>query len=234
MKCQKLRRDMILYLYDELEDKEKERLEAHLKECPACSRELDEWRSIFSLVNKAEAERIPRADWDKCWQGIRGGLEQKEIKAGKGFPISRWALAAASALIVFALGIFFGRIWMQEPDAQFAAAASTPAYAMQLRDYFGSVKPVLLDYANQTEAQTQRGSVVVDKALLKTLLLQNFVLKQMVAERDPQAAQMLEDLEMVLREIINMPEDDAENENMIRNLIKQRDILFKMDVLQEI
>ncbi len=234
MKCQKCHRDMIFYLYDELEDREKERLEGHLKECPACSRELDEWRSVFSLVNKAEAEQMPRADWGKCWQGIRGQLGQKEMKPGKSFPIPRWALAAASALIVFALGIFFGRIWMHTPDTQYAAAASPPAYAMQLRDYFGSVEPLLLDYANQSESQSRRDSIVVDKALLESLLLQNYVLKQMVAEKDPQTAQMLEDLEMVLREIINMQEDDAEKENMIRNLIKQRNILFKMDVLQEI
>jgi hypothetical protein len=123
---------------------------------------------------------------------------------------------------------------MQSPDSISAAVSSTPAYAMRISNYLGSVQPVLLVYANRGQGPGEGETVVMDKTLLETLLLQNYVLKQMVMEKDPQAVQILEDLEMVLREIINMPENDTEKQNMIRDLIKQRNILFKMDVLQEI
>lgn len=231
MKCKKFRPDIVLYLYDELNNKDKEQLEAHLSECPECALEMTEMRNVFHLVDKTHSGHLPSADWDKCWHRISNHLTRTSPKP-KFKPFVRWTLAAASALIVFALGIFFGRMWISGPDSGPVTVSSQSAYAVQLRDYIGSVKPVLLDYSNQ--AQPNGETVVIDAAFLTTMLLQNYVLKQMVAEQDLQAAQMLEDLELVLREVINKTEDDPANSEMIRDLIKQRNILFKMDVLQKI
>lgn len=234
MKCKKARQNIILYLYDELTDKEKNQLKAHLAECPECAKELEETRRALNLVNEAEPDELPEGSWDQCWEEIRSGISPKSKKSFLSLPIPRWAAAAASVLFVFALGVFLGRMWFQTPSAIEETVSSAPLYTAQLQEYIGSVEPVLLDYTNQSGTPGEKETIAVDAALLKNLLLQNYVLKQMVAEEDPQAAQMLEDLELVLREIINRSEDDPAAPGMIRDLINQRDILFKMDVLREI
>ena len=45
-----------------------------------------------------------------------------------------------------------------------------------------------------------------------------------------EAAELLEDIDLVLREINNMDPDDPDTPGMIRSLIDQRDILFKINV----
>jgi hypothetical protein len=55
-----------------------------------------------------------------------------------------------------------------------------------------------------------------------------------VAQNDPEAADLLEDIDLVLREIKNMERGDPEAPGMIRRLIHSRDILFKINVLQKL
>jgi len=55
-----------------------------------------------------------------------------------------------------------------------------------------------------------------------------------VAESNPSAQEILEDLDLVLREIKNQKSDDKSASSLIKDLIQERDILFKMDVLKTI
>jgi hypothetical protein len=57
---------------------------------------------------------------------------------------------------------------------------------------------------------------------------------RLVAQNDPDAADLLEDIDLVLREIKNIENTDPDAAGMIQQLIRQRDILFKIDVLQKL
>ena len=56
-----------------------------------------------------------------------------------------------------------------------------PVFASHLDD----LKPILLDYAHYVPGEKAEGRVVVDKAALRTLMLQNVLLKRKLAEKDP-------------------------------------------------
>jgi hypothetical protein len=74
--------------------------------------------------------------------------------------------------------------------------------------------------------------MTLDKEILKSLLIQNYLLKKLVIESNPSAAELLEDLDLVLREIKNMPSDDKWAPSQVKEFIQERDILFKMDILK--
>ena len=104
-----------------------------------------------------------------------------------------------------------------------------PAFAAYLED----LKPILLDYAHYVPGEKAEGRVVVDESALRTLMLQNVLLKRKLAEKDPAAADLLDDLDLILKEIVNRGPNDTNSPAEIRDLIEKRDVLFKMEILKK-
>jgi hypothetical protein len=92
----------------------------------------------------------------------------------------------------------------------------------------------LIEYANYTSSEKGEESIVMDKEVARNLILQNFLLKRMVAKTNPSAAQLLEDVDLVLREIANLRKEDKQTPSLIKDLIHQRGILFKIGIQKTI
>ena len=149
-----------------------------------------------------------------------------------------WIYLAASVVVIFVLGVFIGRFWLTS-DVQTAAAISgvkspgSSEYVKQsLREHFETLKPMLVSYANYSAEENGREMMILDREIVKNLLIQNYLLKKLVIESDPSAAELLDDLDLVLREIKNMPSDDTWATSQVKEFIQERDILFKMDILK--
>lgn len=247
MKCKTHREQIVLYLYGDLTGREKAELEDHIKGCAECAADLVYTREVFQILDDAKVERMPEADWDRCWSTISTDIadQAKKSQRKNSFLIPGWAYAGASLILIFVLGIAIGRFWLpsrtqtavadvsEAPTVQ--QAGITPEYAQQsLNDHFESLKPLLVEYANYTNEGNTKETVTMDKEILENLLIQNYLLKKIVAESNPSAQEILEDLDLVLREIKNHRSDDKTASSLIKNLIQERDILFKMDVLKTI
>lgn len=238
MKCGKYQDQIVLYLYRELDQAERRELEQHLGECSACARDLAYTREVFGLIDQAEADVIPEARWDSCWTRIAQGIQSppRSRRSWMGFP--GWAAVTAAVLLIFAAGIFLGRFWtVSRPPGEADTASAAGFSSITLQDYFSSLQPVLIEYANQPaesigEDRIVVDRIVVDRSLIHSLLVQNFMLMRLAAQNDPEAAELLEDIDLVLREIKNLDGSDPDAPAMIRRLIHQRDILFKMNVIQ--
>lgn len=245
MKCKKCKEDMVLLLYGEMADKDKDAVMDHIRACPRCDAEWESTKSVFSLLDETKAESTPEADWEKCWDSIQTDIlksrrSEKRIQAKSKkrlFAFPGWAYAAASILIIFVLGIFIGRFWLTS-NTQIAEAPGLPAtgssgYIKQsLNEHFETLKPLLVSYANYSEEENGRETITLDKEIVKSLLIQNYLLKKLVIESDPSAGELLDDLDFVLREIKNMPSDDKSAPSQVKQLIHEREILFKMDILK--
>ena len=247
MKCKTHREQIILYLYGELTDREKAQLEDHIKGCADCAKDLAYTQEVFQTLNETKAASVPEADWDKCWNAISTDItdETKKRERKKLFHFPGWAYAGATLILIFVLGIAIGRFLLpsrsQTTVADVAAVPTgqqtgvTPQYVQQsLNDHFENLKPLLVEYANYTNEGNGKETVTLDKDTLKNLLIQNYLLKKIVAESNPGAQEILEDLDLVLREIKNQRSDDKTASSLIKNLIQERDILLKMDVLKTI
>jgi hypothetical protein len=245
MKCKKCKEDMVLLLYGELADKDKGEVMAHIEKCPACAEEWKSTEGVFAVLEETKIETAPEADWERCWHAIQTDIdkgerveERKEAKREKRFFMRpRWVYAAASVLVIFVLGVFIGRYWLAS-DSQIAVdtgsqtLGSSEYIKQSLNEHFDTLKPLLVSYANYSAEENGRETITLDKEIARNLIIQNYLLKKLIVESDPQAAEILEDLDLVLREIKNMPSDDSYAPSQVKELIQEREILFKMDILK--
>jgi len=56
----------------------------------------------------------------------------------------------------------------------------------------------------------------------------------MIAEKNPSVKQLLEDVDLVLREIANQEDDDTDTLAMIQEIIQERGILYEIEVSETI
>ncbi len=231
MKCKKSKEKIVLYLYGELSESEKAELESHVKACPACKEDFEYTKKVFQLIDDNK-EDSPDANWDKCWREIGTGV-QTEPRKHKSFVLApRWVYAAAGMLLIFALGAFIGRYWFFPPEqSPVEAGISESAMKLKLNSYIDELKPVLIEYANYT-ASEEKDTMTIEKDIVHSLLIQNLLLKDLIAKSDPSLLPFLEDLDIVLKELSNMQKGDQLTPSMIKELIHEREILFKMEILQ--
>ena len=91
---------------------------------------------------------------------------------------------------------------------------------------------MLVEYANYTSSEKGEETILMDKEMARNLLIQNILLKSIVAKTDPTLVQLLDDVDIVLKEISNLKKEDRQTPSLIKELIQEREILFKMEVLQ--
>ena len=231
MKCKKSKEKIILYLYGELSESEKADLENHVKTCPACKEDFEYTKKVFQLIDDSK-EDSPAANWDKCWREIGVGV-QAEPRTRKSFFLApRWVYAAAGMLFIFILGAFIGRYLFFAPQqSTVEEGISETAMKLKLNSYIDELKPILIEYANYA-ASEDKDTMIIEKDIVRSLLIQNFLLKDLVARSDPSLLPFLEDLDIVLKELSNMQKGDELTPSMIKELIHEREILFKMEILQ--
>ncbi len=72
----------------------------------------------------------------------------------------------------------------------------------------------------------------MDKKVARSLLIQNLLLRNIVAKTDPSLLPFLDDVDIVLKEISNLETDDKQTPALIKDLIHDREILFKMEIIK--
>lgn len=235
MRCKKFKEKIILYLYGELDEKEKADLESHIKECPECKQDFEYTREVFKVLDDTRPEPTPEANWEKCWNGIGAGIHKKPRKEKSFFMFPRWVYAFGAVFIIFVMGIFLGRFAFHPGQSPVLQAGITKDYLdFTLKEHIENLKPVLIEYANYSSSDQEEGTITIDKEVVRSLLIQNILLKRIIAKKSPPAEELLEDVDIVLREISNHKKEDIRTPSLIKDLIYQRDIFFKMETLQKI
>jgi len=232
MKCKKYEEKIILYLYGKLDESDKAEVESHVKECPACLEDLEYTKKVFKLVDENK-EEIPEANWEKCWREIGTGTQVEPRRQKSFLLVPRWVYAAAVLLVVFVLGALIGRHWLFSPqESPLESGISQGSMNLALNEYINELKPILIDYANYTSPEKGGETILIDEKIVRSLLIQNLLLKDFVAKSDPSLAPFLEDLDIILKELSNMQKGDELTPSMIKELIHEREILFKMEIIQ--
>ena len=233
MKCKKCKENIQFYLYGELNEKDSTALQKHIKACPECAGDLEYTRQVFNLIGEAKEEQAPQPDWEKCWQGIEKESYKKKKTTKNFWLFPNWAYSAAAIIVIFVLGIMAGRIWFTPSHNEVISAAE--AYLVHsLKQHLDDLKPLLLEYSNYPASAAGEDMVMLDRGTAQELLIQNILLKKLVSEKYPSAEQLLEDVDIILTEIANQKTDDSQAVSSIKNMIKEREVLFKMEILQTI
>lgn len=234
MKCKKFKEQVILHLYGELSEEDRQSLRQHLEHCPECTKDTSFTQEVFKLIEEAKTVEDPEANWEKSWGNIQSEILSAPRRQRRFALTPAWAAAAAGIILVFALGLFIGRFWSPSRRPVLAKTDLSNQYAkLTMQEHFDNLKPLLVEYSNYAGSENGDSSIVIDKEILRSLLIQNYLLMRMVANNDPSAAALLEDIDLVLREITNLERGDKNAPSMVKELIDQREILFKMEVMQK-
>ncbi len=250
MNCKDARQAIVLDHYGELDEDGKNRIEKHLRVCPACAVDREETRRVLALVSERGAVSVPKPDAERSWRMIRAGMRGAAPRRRPVFaPGLRWGLAGAGITLILIAGVLIGRFSLTNGPAPGAistksavstvppgsssilpAASFQPALATHLED----LRPVLLDFANSVSVGKPGAVVSMDERLLRGLMLQNLLLRRALNGNDPAATELLDDLDLVLKEIVNAKSPGGATSAQVRDLIKDRGILFRMQVLKTI
>jgi len=242
MKCKEARQAVVLDYYGELAAAGKKELEAHLRDCRICAAEREETLRVFSLLESNPPAPVPEPDSERVWSRVAFRLtpgRAPELRPAWRF--RQWSLAGAALVLVLVAGIFIGRNVFSPPSpiGPLASASGTPRPAAGLKPvlagHLEDMKPLFLEYANFTPNASASGrTVTIDENLLRALLLQNVLLRNALAKSDPAAAELLDDCDLILKEILNRNRPTAASPVAIRDLIHDRDVLFKLEIMKKL
>jgi hypothetical protein len=251
-KCKRMKELMqdALDTNNPLTETDRQDLQAHLKSCARCSEEYNRLTGLMSILDKRVRPQMSEVFWDNFYSRIEDRLEEEtmgpvtgpkkasvEIKSswqkewGFGFKI-RWVFYPAAAAVIIVVGIAIGQ-FLSLPEGKDFVRQLNPAVAA----HFDNVQPLLVDYANYTpeeETDTPEETVMVEKSTVEKLLLENQLLKRLVAKEDNITAnELMDELELILLELKNSGRNNKETLRAVQKLIKDNDILFKIKVLKK-
>ena len=131
LRCYKARKRIASYLYGELDERERARLETHLDGCPRCAREAASRKETLRLIDSVpEAVEYPDRFEELFPAMVRGRIELGDARASFGRPL--WATfplrQAAVSFCALLLGVLIGS------SAMVFGGLRSPHYAKLTRD----------------------------------------------------------------------------------------------------
>lgn len=215
-------------VFGELAPEEKALLESHLRDCPSCARLFkgsQASRAMFEVP-----DRYPRPDWDRSWEIIAArAFGRTKTWRLFGLP-GRWAVAAASLLVVFALGYVVGRRIQKPPIGGPTAFALAPAAEPSpLSRFAETLEPVLIDFLNRGKTERPREIADLERKIVRSMLTDTRLLQALAASSgDPELAAFLEETETILLSLANLKPGDRESADSLGREIRERRIRAKL------
>ena len=178
MSCEKVKDSILLYLYDELDEGQRNALEEHADSCESCSVALDSERQFLRSLSERE---VPSAALlAECRHDLMRGVyhlqsEQPSHIAGvipvawwhrlrESFPAMRVAWQPTAALALLAVGFYGGRFAGSAPAVgSFGLGGGIQQSSVAPLGAFGDIQSVSLD-AGQDEVE-----IVVEEVTRRTI-----------------------------------------------------------------
>ncbi len=77
MTCREYKDVMMAYLDGELENEQIKQFQAHLKDCPACRQDLEEFTSLKEITDSVSLVEPEDRVWDQYWDNVYNRLERR-------------------------------------------------------------------------------------------------------------------------------------------------------------
>ena len=226
-----------LIAYRDGEPKQRTEIAAHVRECPECREELERIEAVYLALDALPVPE-PGEDYERrVWQRLAPKLPERTRRWWEGmFEFRRLALMGGVAALVV-LAFFLGRN-TGGPGGGVADAGKVRERVLLVAvgDHLGRSEMVLMELAN---AEPEKGQKVIDissaQKRAEDLVESNRLYRQTaVRDGDTAMATTLDELERVLLEIANSPDEitPAQFESLQKR-IASRGILFKVRVIQQ-
>jgi hypothetical protein len=247
-----------LYFYDELDSGERAVVEAHLQTCEACRCALDELSVIrAALAARPDIAAPPGGDWTQFMSRLEGMLAVEPQAASvvrlRRVPpdrryISYLAMAALLTLVTMSVAYVArvrnpSRPELQPPpraatDTSGAAAPAQPGrsvdvtFATMTEQHLERSKLVVLGLASKDPHNPLSADWARERQLASSLLSDTRLYRLAAEQRGmSRVARIMSDLELVLLQASLGDERDAETLEHIKTLIRKRDLVTKIDIV---
>jgi hypothetical protein len=220
MNCQKAKDLITIGIFGKLTPEQRRELDDHIKDCPECARLAEK---SAPLLDRRREKEAPPPDLDKSWRAISAEtLERRRPRVVK--PVRKWALAAASLLVVFILGYFAGKMVLSDGKEIPSGSAAIPS----LTAYADNLRPVLINFLNSRE-EAPPEIRKLESRIIGDMLQQTRMLKDLAARAgDRGKLELLQDLEFILISMNNLQPDDRESARHLARMIRDKDISLKL------
>jgi hypothetical protein len=216
--------DLVLHYYGEAD------FAPHLDECAECREQYRTLQSSLNMVNSYEAPPAPLQLEAKVWNHIAAA---ERIPAKRRWSW-RWILLPTLSAACLAIAFFAGR-FSKEPEGVVAIAylPQQEILRAQTADHFQRSKLVLLETVHTDGSAPREARLPRERA--EELLSANRLLRRSAqASGNTRLAEMLDELERILVEIANSPENpDAVQTDSLRARIRDQGVLFRLAVTEK-
>jgi predicted anti-sigma-YlaC factor YlaD len=130
MSCDDFKLLMMGLLDGEITPAERRRLEEHLEDCPACARELEEFRRLKGVTDRMKFVGPDDEVWERYWTHVYNRLERGVA----------WILTSLGAILLLAYaGFRFIDQFVQDPEVSLLLRIAVAALLLGLIILFVSV-----------------------------------------------------------------------------------------------
>jgi hypothetical protein len=228
-----------LIAYRDGQSRGQEGFTAHLKDCADCQREMERIDAVFAALDTLSVPD-PGDDFGRrVWQQISPRLPEKHPHWWDVFGGPR-RLAAVGVMAALVLASFFvGRITKKGPMDNGVADAGTVrerVLVVAVGDHLGRSEMILVELANTEPEKGQKlVNISAEQKRAEDLLEENRLYRQTaLKEGDTAMASTLDELERVLLDIANSPEEVTPAQfEAIQKRIAAKGILLKVRVVKQ-
>ena len=237
--------DLILHFYGESPNAE--RVDQHLASCAHCRDAFDQLKQLFALVDTADGfspteppgpaferevwarlqpQLMPRQSWfaRMLWPGAGSGRRMRLVMAGG---------IASLVLVAFLAGRFSNEVLPVAPDATSVADGDVAGRILVVAvvDHLDRSQMVLLEVLNREVENA--ADMATEQSLARELVSANRLYRQTAVQAgDDATSGVLDELERVLLEIANTPQDATRDDlDALRARIAAGGLLFRVRVV---
>lgn len=253
--CNKCRGLFVEALYDELDPEAKTFFNQHLAFCLVCAAEYQAMAETLQTMDARVRQDPGREFWDGYWDRLADRMESEKAVVRSRRPwwqrlgrlsgiYPRWAIQAAAAVVLIAVGIIVGRsVFSRRPvpleiskqTAQAPAvlsAANDPV--LRAQNYIDRSKLLLLALVNHDPATEDPYALdlPLQKRVSQELVTQAGDLKSELKDpRQRRLRELVAELETILIQIANLEsENDLEAVEFVKQGVASRGLLLKINL----
>jgi hypothetical protein len=246
--CSKYEDQFVDALYGEL--KIRDDFDAHLKECAQCRALYQTMQKTLNVMDERVRPELSSDYWERYDESLKNRLKAPQSKEGKVIffqKIPGWALKAAAAFILVAVGILIGRFYMapstpnfvqENPRPQVPAAPQIQRTSLdpETKRFLERSEILLVGIVNlePDENSTYSTDLTAQRKMSRELIQQAPIIKaNLKGPERRRMTQLVSDLELILLQIANLEaENDVPEIELVKSGVDRKGVLFKINVEQ--
>jgi hypothetical protein len=238
-----------LIAYRDGETAQREGVTTHLAECEECRKELERIGAVLALLDALPVPNPGEDYGQRVWQRIAPQLPEKKARwrdfflGGPGktrwLEPRRWVAVGSVAVLVIAAFVA-GRLTKRPAPLATAAEAAhvrERVLIVAVGEHLGRSEMVLVELSNAEPRNSKQKQINIgaEQRRAENLLEENRLYRQTaLQEGDAALANTLDELERVLLDVANGPEEVTPVQlEMLQKRIEARGILFKVRVVNK-